>query len=67
VRLGRRRLELAVVDDGARPAPELNGGGHGLVGMQERVAMFGGTFEAGARPEGGFSVHARLPIEVAAG
>jgi signal transduction histidine kinase len=67
VRHGRRRLELEVVDDGARPAAGLNGGGHGLVGMRERVAMFGGTFEAGARPEGGFSVHVRLPIEVGAG
>jgi signal transduction histidine kinase len=64
---GRRRLELEIVDDGANPAAANGAGGHGLVGMQERVAMFGGTLSAGARPEGGFAVHARLPIEVAAG
>jgi signal transduction histidine kinase len=45
-------------DDGARPMP---GGGHGLVGMRERVAMLGGTFQAG--PDGaGFSVRARFPL-----
>jgi signal transduction histidine kinase len=67
IRHGRRRLELEVVDDGARPASANGGDGHGLVGMRERVALFGGTFEAGARPEGGFAVSARLPIEAGAG
>lgn len=37
-------------------------GGHGLIGMQERVAMFGGTFEAVASEDGGFRVRARLPL-----
>ncbi|MEV5323093.1 histidine kinase [Nonomuraea sp. NPDC052634] len=36
--------------------------GHGLVGMRERVQLFGGELTAGARPEGGFAVVARLPI-----
>jgi signal transduction histidine kinase len=36
--------------------------GHGIIGMRERVAVFGGEFAAGPMPEGGFRVFARLPI-----
>jgi signal transduction histidine kinase len=65
-----RELELDVVNDGgsSTAAPSTNGagGGHGLIGMRERVILFGGRFDAGARDDGGFRVHARLPIEEAA-
>ena len=46
-------------------APADNGAvtGHGLLGMRERVAMLGGEIEAGYRKDGGFGVHARLPLE----
>jgi len=54
-------LAIDVVDSGGtRPAAADDGGGHGLVGMRERVALYGGTLEAG-RNGGGFAVHARLP------
>lgn len=60
-------LEVCVVDDGAgrtASTAELagSGGGHGLVGLRERVALHDGTFRAQPRPEGGFGVHARLPL-----
>ncbi|MFC6929237.1 sensor histidine kinase [Actinomadura yumaensis] len=56
------QVSIQVTDDGAsRPPPRPGSGGHGLVGMRERVAMYGGTFTAGPRPEGGFAVTATLP------
>ena len=55
-------LQIEVVDDGdARSPASPDGGGYGLVGMRERVALYGGTLEAGPRPERGFAVVARLP------
>ncbi|MEV4386915.1 sensor histidine kinase, partial [Micromonospora sp. NPDC049580] len=38
-------------------------GGHGLAGMRERVAALGGRLTTGPRPDGGFRVWARLPVE----
>jgi signal transduction histidine kinase len=56
-------VTIEVTDDGpGNPAPPALTGGQGLAGMRERVAMFGGDLRAGARPGGGFTVYARLPI-----
>ena len=59
-----RELEIVVSDDGAARAGTSNGvgTGHGLIGMRERVALFGGSLDAGPRPEGGYRVSARLPL-----
>jgi signal transduction histidine kinase len=64
VRLGYRddALDIEVADDGRGPLSTGDGSGHGLVGMRERVGVFGGTLETGARPGGGFVVHATLPV-----
>ena len=57
-------LAVDVRDDGAgNGADAAASSGHGLIGMRERVALFGGELRAGRNPAGGFSVHARLPIE----
>jgi signal transduction histidine kinase len=54
---------VEVVDDGsARPGLLPRPGGHGIAGMVERANALGGSLEAGPRPEGGFRVHARLPM-----
>jgi len=55
-------LELEISDDGDAAGGHEPGGGHGLVGIRERVALYGGRFTAGRRPEGGFTVRVRLPI-----
>jgi signal transduction histidine kinase len=60
----RDELDIEVVNQPApRPParPLTKGPGHGLIGMQERLAMLGGSLEAGPRPTGGFRVAARLP------
>jgi signal transduction histidine kinase len=65
VRYREHAVEVEVGDDGRGPdgvpAPGTNGG-HGLIGMRERVALYGGTLDLGPRPDGGFRVRARLPI-----
>jgi signal transduction histidine kinase len=69
VRSDADALEVVVADEGPRPGSRrgddgdraMPSGGHGLVGMRERVAMLGGTFQAG--PDGpGFTVRARFPL-----
>jgi signal transduction histidine kinase len=54
-------VDLEVVDDGMI-ATAADGIGRGLVGMEERVALFGGTLDAGKRPERGYAVRAHLPL-----
>lgn len=59
---GSGHLALTVDDDGPATGTEAGGSGNGLAGMRERAAALGGTIEAGARPDGGFRVHAVLPL-----
>jgi signal transduction histidine kinase len=63
VHYGEDAVDVEVTSDG-QPTGNGEGGGHGLVGMRERAALFGGALEAGL-VDGGFRVHARLPLEAA--
>jgi signal transduction histidine kinase len=58
-------VEIEVVDSGATApnAATVEGGGHGLAGLRERVALFGGHIVAAPRLGGGFGVWARLPVQ----
>jgi signal transduction histidine kinase len=64
---GEQDLTIEVTDDGRGAAGAGGAGrpgiGHGLLGLRERVALFGGDLEVGPRPGGGFRVAARLPLE----
>ena len=51
---------MQVTDDG--PTAPVGANGHGLVGMRERVALYGGQLEAGAAEGGGFAVRATFPL-----
>jgi signal transduction histidine kinase len=68
VTIGYRDQEVTVevTDDGRGAVPPVGDGrmgtGHGLIGMRERVAAFGGDLQVGPRPAGGFRVAARLPL-----
>lgn len=53
-------VSVTIDDDGTGPTTT-DGAGQGLVGMQERIALYDGTLSAGPKSGGGFRVHARLP------
>ena len=62
IRYGEGDLVLEVDDDGSGKSSS-DGLGHGLVGVGERVKLFGGEMTAGAKPGGGFVLRARLPLD----
>jgi signal transduction histidine kinase len=53
-------IELEIVDNGHGG---MSGSGHGLIGMRERAALYGGTLSVGKRPDGGFGVRMTLPTD----
>jgi signal transduction histidine kinase len=63
IRYGRGALEILVSDDGQSESAGAQGSRLGLIGMRERVALYGGTLVAERRPEGGFVVSASLPYD----
>jgi signal transduction histidine kinase len=63
LRYAPHALDVEVRDDGrGRAHVNGDGAGHGLIGMRERVALYGGALETGARDGGGFAIQAHLPL-----
>jgi signal transduction histidine kinase len=62
VSYGSEVLQLEILNEGGSDENGAGGSGHGLVGMRERVALYGGKFESGPRRGGGFAVRALLPV-----
>ena len=66
VRYGADDWSVAVSDDGRVATAARHGGGHGLIGIRERVAVVGGRSRPGRGPDGGSRSRARLPYSVEA-
>jgi signal transduction histidine kinase len=64
VRYGEGNLEVEIADDGVG-SNGFSSDGRGLIGMRERVGLFGGDLETGSGVSGGFAVRARMPVEAA--
>jgi signal transduction histidine kinase len=65
---GRDEVDIEIADPGPTSSPRTRHAalsGHGLVGMHERVAVYGGGLEAGPNAGGGFTVTARIPVDPA--
>ncbi|MFD0476344.1 sensor histidine kinase [Nonomuraea thailandensis] len=61
VHYGATELTVAVINDGGVITTSPARGGHGLIGMRERIRLYGGTIAAGPEPGGGFAVRAVFP------
>jgi signal transduction histidine kinase len=55
-------VRVTVLDDGAGPSGRASSSAHGIIGMRERAAAYGGTLRTGARPGGGFEVESSIPL-----
>ena len=64
LRYGSDDLELEIADDGTGTG-DASGSGYGLVGMRERVSVYGGELQAGRQPGGGYALRVRLPVRSA--
>jgi signal transduction histidine kinase len=63
IRYAPAAVDIEVTDDGRGGRAPGRGDGHGIVGMRERAALYGGSLEAGPLPGGGFRVTASLPVD----
>jgi signal transduction histidine kinase len=61
IKIGTRTVSVEVADEGKKQIGAMNGG-HGLIGIEERVKLFGGDVTYGPRPQGGFAVRATIPV-----
>jgi signal transduction histidine kinase len=62
IEYGEHELLVEVLDSGGTLLTNGGGSGRGILGMQERVALYGGQLDAAQQPEGGFAVRASLPV-----